>query len=249
MCFELDSLPPVPVIARRRRLARGPRARGGRRHSFAAFAATPDEPAATGIVVLPDVRGLYRFYEELALRFAERGLRGGRDRLLRPHGGRREARGRLPYRSTSTQTTPGGDPGRRPRRRRLTCASRAAARSSRSASASAAELLERRRRRATASPARSASTAGRRADGRPARARRATSPRRSSRCMGGADQAITAGGRRRRSTGALATPASSTRSRSTTARRTASSTAARGVHRGVDRRLARVLAFVERYSR
>src|SRR5678816_199761 len=25
------------------------------------------------IVVLPDVRGLYRFYEELALRFAERG--------------------------------------------------------------------------------------------------------------------------------------------------------------------------------
>jgi len=40
---------------------------------FAAFAATPDEPSGTGIVVLPDVRGLYRFYEELALRFAERG--------------------------------------------------------------------------------------------------------------------------------------------------------------------------------
>jgi carboxymethylenebutenolidase len=40
---------------------------------FAAFAAQPDEPARTGIVVLPDVRGLYRFYEELALRFAERG--------------------------------------------------------------------------------------------------------------------------------------------------------------------------------
>ena len=27
----------------------------------------------TGVVILPDVRGLYRFYEELALRFAERG--------------------------------------------------------------------------------------------------------------------------------------------------------------------------------
>ena len=26
-----------------------------------------------GVVILPDVRGLYRFYEELALRFAERG--------------------------------------------------------------------------------------------------------------------------------------------------------------------------------
>ena len=40
---------------------------------FAAFLATPDEPSKTGVVILPDVRGLYRFYEELALRFAERG--------------------------------------------------------------------------------------------------------------------------------------------------------------------------------
>jgi carboxymethylenebutenolidase len=32
-----------------------------------------EEPGATGVVVLPDVRGLYRFYEEVALRFAERG--------------------------------------------------------------------------------------------------------------------------------------------------------------------------------
>ena len=44
-----------------------------RGNRFAAFLATPDEPAATGVVILPDVRGLYRFYEELALRFAERG--------------------------------------------------------------------------------------------------------------------------------------------------------------------------------
>ena len=40
---------------------------------FAAFAAQPDEPGDIGIVILPDVRGLSRFYEELALRFAERG--------------------------------------------------------------------------------------------------------------------------------------------------------------------------------
>src|SRR5581483_9398363 len=40
---------------------------------FAAFRAMPDGPADVGIVILPDVRGLYRFYEELALRFAERG--------------------------------------------------------------------------------------------------------------------------------------------------------------------------------
>ena len=42
-------------------------------NELAAFLATPDEPGPTGIVLLPDVRGLYHFYEELALRFAERG--------------------------------------------------------------------------------------------------------------------------------------------------------------------------------
>src|SRR4051794_20236254 len=73
MCFDTDSLPPIPVLAG-----------GAVEHqdlvlesrdgaNFAAFAALPDEPSNAGIVILPDVRGLYRFYEELALRFAERG--------------------------------------------------------------------------------------------------------------------------------------------------------------------------------
>jgi carboxymethylenebutenolidase len=74
MCFELDSLPPIPVIAGAAvshddlvlEAADGTR--------FAAFAAVPDEPTGAGVVILPDVRGLYRFYEELALRFAERGI-------------------------------------------------------------------------------------------------------------------------------------------------------------------------------
>jgi carboxymethylenebutenolidase len=75
MCFELDSSPPIPAISGAAvshddlvlEAADGSR--------FAAFAASPDEPAQVGIVILPDVRGLYRFYEELALRFAERGYR------------------------------------------------------------------------------------------------------------------------------------------------------------------------------
>src|SRR5262245_32640849 len=74
MCFELDSSPPIPVI-------RGAavsnedlvlEARDGNR--LAAFLAMPDESSDVGVVILPDVRGLYRFYEELALRFAERGF-------------------------------------------------------------------------------------------------------------------------------------------------------------------------------
>jgi carboxymethylenebutenolidase len=74
VCFELDSSPPIPPISGAAvshddlvlEAADGTR--------FAAFAAAPDEATGVGVVVLPDVRGLYRFYEELTLRFAERGV-------------------------------------------------------------------------------------------------------------------------------------------------------------------------------
>jgi carboxymethylenebutenolidase len=74
MCFDLDSLPPIPAIEGG---AVGHadlvlEARSGNR--FAAFASQPEESSDRGVVILPDVRGLYRFYEELALRFAERGI-------------------------------------------------------------------------------------------------------------------------------------------------------------------------------
>jgi len=73
MCFDIDSSPPISPISgaavSHDELVL--EARDGNR--FAAFAATPEQPARVGVVILPDVRGLYRFYEELALRFAERG--------------------------------------------------------------------------------------------------------------------------------------------------------------------------------
>jgi len=73
MCHELDSSPPIPAIAgaavSHEDLVLD--AEDGNR--FAAFSARPEEPSSVGVVILPDVRGLYRFYEELALRFAERG--------------------------------------------------------------------------------------------------------------------------------------------------------------------------------
>jgi carboxymethylenebutenolidase len=73
VCFDLDSRPPIAPI-------RG--AAVSHEHvvlesvdgnRFSALQATPDDPSGAGVVVLPDVRGLYRFYEELALRFAEHG--------------------------------------------------------------------------------------------------------------------------------------------------------------------------------
>lgn len=73
MCFDSDSSPPIAPISgaavSHDDLAL--EARDGNR--FAAFAAFPEDATGVGVVVLPDVRGLYRFYEELALRFAERG--------------------------------------------------------------------------------------------------------------------------------------------------------------------------------
>jgi len=75
MCFELDSLPPVPVIAGAAVSHEDLELEAADGTSFAAFHASPDEHTDIGVVVLPDVRGLYRFYEELALRFAERGYR------------------------------------------------------------------------------------------------------------------------------------------------------------------------------
>jgi carboxymethylenebutenolidase len=75
MCFELDSLPPVAVIAGAAITHEDLELEAADGASFAAFHASPDERADVGVVVLPDVRGLYRFYEELALRLAERGYR------------------------------------------------------------------------------------------------------------------------------------------------------------------------------
>ena len=73
MCFDVDSLPPIPVLAGGALTHEDLVLEAQDGASFAAFAATPDESPKAGVVILPDVRGLYRFYEELALRFAERG--------------------------------------------------------------------------------------------------------------------------------------------------------------------------------
>jgi carboxymethylenebutenolidase len=74
MCFDLDSSPPIPVIAGAAVSHDDLVLSAADGTDFAAFVATPEDRATSGVVILPDVRGLYRFYEELALRFAERGI-------------------------------------------------------------------------------------------------------------------------------------------------------------------------------
>jgi carboxymethylenebutenolidase len=74
MCFDLDSQPPIVPIAGgssdSTRLVL--EAEDGAR--FRAFEARPAQPSGAAILILPDVRGLHPFFEELALRYAERGI-------------------------------------------------------------------------------------------------------------------------------------------------------------------------------
>jgi carboxymethylenebutenolidase len=73
VCFDLDSQPPIPRISGAAVEHRDLVLEAADGNRFAAFGALPETPRSSGVVVFPDVRGLYRFYEELALRLAERG--------------------------------------------------------------------------------------------------------------------------------------------------------------------------------
>ena len=74
MCFDDDARPPLPPIRGGAIDARDLRLTSGDGTEFAAYAARAERPSGAGIVILPDVRGLNPYYEELTLRFAEAGV-------------------------------------------------------------------------------------------------------------------------------------------------------------------------------
>jgi carboxymethylenebutenolidase len=74
MCFSEESQPPIRPVAGAsvEQHALVLTAADGNR--FAAFRADAAEPSGDAVLVLPDVRGLFGYYEELAIRFAEIGV-------------------------------------------------------------------------------------------------------------------------------------------------------------------------------
>ncbi|HET6262817.1 MAG TPA: dienelactone hydrolase family protein [Chloroflexia bacterium] len=75
MCYDDKARPPMPPT-------NGGQAQGqdlvltaADGNQFAAFLAQPESPAGAQILIYPDVRGLHGFYKDLALRFAETGVR------------------------------------------------------------------------------------------------------------------------------------------------------------------------------
>ena len=73
MCFQPDSTPPIAPISGASVDTRHITLTADDGNEFTAFEASGagEGPA---VLVLPDVRGLYGFYEDLAVRFAERGM-------------------------------------------------------------------------------------------------------------------------------------------------------------------------------
>jgi carboxymethylenebutenolidase len=74
MCTTHDSHPPIEPISGAALNAARITLKSEDGAEFAAYLARPEGSTGAGIVILPDVRGLHPFFEELALRFAERGI-------------------------------------------------------------------------------------------------------------------------------------------------------------------------------
>ena len=74
MCFDEKARPPIPPIRGSALDSRDLTLTAADGTQVAAHAARAAEPTGAGMVILPDVRGLHRFFEELALRFAEAGV-------------------------------------------------------------------------------------------------------------------------------------------------------------------------------
>jgi carboxymethylenebutenolidase len=73
MCYDTEARPPLPPI-RGSALDEGDAILTSADGTLLrAHGARAEQPGGAGIVILPDVRGLHPFYEELALRFAEAG--------------------------------------------------------------------------------------------------------------------------------------------------------------------------------
>jgi carboxymethylenebutenolidase len=74
MCFDHDSRPPIVPIAGGAIDGRQVQLVADDGNPFMGFIARADRPTGAAMLVLPDVRGLHPYYEELTLRFAEAGI-------------------------------------------------------------------------------------------------------------------------------------------------------------------------------
>jgi carboxymethylenebutenolidase len=108
MCYKASARPPLPPIGGGAGIAGSEdlilRAADGNR--FMAYAARANDPAAPGMVILPDVRGLHPFYKDLARRFAEAGVHATAMDYFGRTAGMGERGDDFPYTEHVPRTTP-----------------------------------------------------------------------------------------------------------------------------------------------
>lgn len=74
MCYDDDAQPPLPPGSPGPAHGQDLVLNADDGNQFAAYLALPEGQAHARVVVLPDIRGLHRFYKDLAMRFAEVGV-------------------------------------------------------------------------------------------------------------------------------------------------------------------------------
>ncbi len=74
MCFDSGARPPIAPIAGGALDTQVVTLTSADGSNFAAYVARAASPTGVGMVILPDIRGLHHYYEELADRFAEHGI-------------------------------------------------------------------------------------------------------------------------------------------------------------------------------
>ena len=74
MCYSDDARPPLPPISGAASEHGDMVLTSADGTKLMAYFARASKPSGAGMVVMPDVRGLHRFYKELAQRFAEAGI-------------------------------------------------------------------------------------------------------------------------------------------------------------------------------
>jgi len=74
MCFDVNAEPPIEAVDDTGSRGEDIVLTSADGTRFAAYAAHAGRPNGAGMIILPDVRGLFRFYKQLALRFAEAGV-------------------------------------------------------------------------------------------------------------------------------------------------------------------------------